>query len=241
MSERERKIIDLFSEATKRGKSISQRIAGDDNAQIGGNVIAGKATRKRHPSAEEGISQSIKGNGNVQVAGDFIDARSSIIKVLPPTDSIGSDPLLKETIMAHFNRLGEEREKRFGKNAYRVMYRKFKKDFCIEHNAWTIIWTWPKDCSEAIIDYLNKKYDETIQGRIERAAKREGYPHRRPFLYKREAELLEHLGYCMDSPEVKGALSRFFGSSSHSELSRLQHWQWVNYLESRVKEIRKRR
>jgi hypothetical protein len=159
------------------------------------------------------------------------------VKIAPAPDSIGGDPLLKQAIITRFNRLGEEREKRFSKNAYTVMYNKFKRDFGIKNNKWTIIWTWPKECAQAIIGYLEEKFSKTIQGKIEKAANREGYLHTRKYLYKREKELLEHFGLSLGSIEIKKLLSDYFGVQSHTQLSHSQHWQWVCYLEGEAKKI----
>jgi len=181
---------------------------------------------------------NIIGNGNVQVGGDFIvTTKQPEKKILPPPDSIGADPLLKQRITTLFNKIGDERKKRFRDSAFPAMYRNFKKDFKIKNNKWTIIWTWPKECTPAIIDYLENKYSNTIQGRKERAARKPGYIQARPHLYKREKEILEQLGYTMDSPEIRELLQTYFGVSSHTKLAHLEHWQLVFYLEGLVKKM----
>jgi len=213
MRDRENKIIQLFKTAQKK---------------------------KEKKETQLSIAQTINGNNNIQVGGDFINVTTktpTIIKIEPPQGTIGSDPILKQAILRRFNKLGEEREKRFGKQAYAVMYKKFKKDFGIENAHWTIIWTWPKECAEAIIQYLDDKYNNTIAGRIEKATKKETYLHSRPFLYKKEKELLEQLGYNLSSPEIKKALKKYFGVDSHKDLSHLNHWLWVCYLEDCVKKL----
>ncbi|MBI3584012.1 MAG: hypothetical protein HY096_08690 [Nitrospinae bacterium] len=240
--EREKKIYNFLEEAQKRGKKISQKIKGDENIQSAGKIIntEKEASVPRPRKPKQAISQSIRGNKNIQVGGDMINVitpKTPEIKYLPPINSIGGDPLLKQAIQERFNQLGEEREKRFGKSAYPVMYKNFKKAFGIKNNPWTVIWVWPKECARAIIDYLDKKFANTIQGRIERAASREDYIHTRPHLYKREKELLDHLGLNLSSLEVKRLLSEYFGVSSHSKLSHLQHWQWICYLEGQVKKL----
>jgi hypothetical protein len=156
------------------------------------------------------------------------------IKVLPPLNSIGADALLKQAIQTRFNKIGESREKRFGKKAYAVMYNNFKRDFQIGKAQWTIVWTWPVACADAVIKYLDDKYANTIAGRLENATKRSNYLHTRPNLYKKEIELLSHLGYSLDSEFVKDSLKRFFGVTSHTMLSHLEHWQWVCHLEAIV-------
>lgn len=187
---------------------------------------------------------SVKGNvgngnkGHIQFGGNVtIKNKTSKVHYLPPTNSIGNNPYLKQTITGLFNKIGEEREKRFGQQAYAVMYSKFKKDFGIKNQAWTVIWTWPEECAQEIIEYLNGKYNNTIQGKTENAWKGgKGLP-KRPWLYQREGELLAHLGLKTSSPEVKELLYNFFGVSSHKHISNLQHWQLVKYLESQVDKI----
>ncbi|MFI5330015.1 MAG: hypothetical protein ACHQ2F_03125 [Desulfobaccales bacterium] len=160
------------------------------------------------------------------------------IKILPPIGSIGANPLLKQAIKSKFDKLGEEREKRFGKNAYRVMYNNFKRDFGIE-GKWTVIWEWPEACADEILKYLVEKNYNTMAGRVEKAATKPGYVHKRPYLYKREKELLAQIGVEISSEEVKGYLYRYFGVISHKNLTNLQHWQWVCYLEKEVEKMYK--
>lgn len=197
-----------------------------------------KRKRKSGPKkSEHNINMNIQGDGNIQIAGDYVTKKPHDIKILPPPDSIGADPLLKERITTLFNKIGEEREKRFGSRAYPAMYNKFKKDFGIKQNQWTIIWTWPKECAQDIIKYLEAKYENTIQGRIERAAKRPDHIHSRPYLYKREKELLENLGLSMKSPEFREFLRQYCGVDGHSELTPIDHWKLVRYLETIVKHL----
>jgi hypothetical protein len=197
-----------------------------------------KKPRRSSKNTTPPTSMRITGNGNVQVAGDvIITTKQSEKKILPPPSSIGADPLLKSRITTLFNKIGEAREKRFGKSAYSVLYSKFKRDFGIKNNKWTAIWTWPKECAPAIIDYLEDKYSNTIQGRLEKAASKGGYIHTRPYLYKKESELLEHFGLTVKSPGIRELLKSYFGVSSHTQLSHLEHWQFVCYLEGLVRQI----
>ncbi len=197
-----------------------------------------KKTKFTSERVEPTTFMNIAGNRNVQVAGDYIiTTKRPEQKILPPPDSIGADPLLKQRITTLFNKIGEQREKRFGKRAYSVLYSNFKKDWGIKNNKYIIIWTWPKECAPAIIRYLEVKYSNTIQGRIERAASMKGYIHTRPQLYKKEIELLEHLGLNMKSQKLRMLLKDYFGVSSHTQLSHLHHWQLVCYLEGLVKQI----
>ena len=182
---------------------------------------------------------TIVGNGNVQVGGNLIvkTGKAPDIKTPPPPGSIGSNPLLRQTIETKFNRLGEEREKRFGKSAYPAMYKTFKRDFKIKNAKWTIIWEWPENCAPDIISYLDDKYDNTIKGRIEKASKRSDHIAPRPQLYQMEKGLFEYLGWDFKGPEIREFLLVHFGVSSHKQLNHLQHWQLVRYLEGIIEKL----
>ncbi len=188
------------------------------------------------------IQQNVAGSNNVQagiVYGD-LNVKSQgkpVIQHLPPPGTIGANTLLKNAIIERFNKLGEEREKRFGKGAYGAMYKIFKTDFAIKKNKWTVIWDWPEAMGDAIIKYLDEKYANTISGRIAGAIERGTAIPGRGYLYAREKELLEQIGLSISSPAVKEALSRYFGVNSHTKLTIVKHWQWVEYLEQLIKEM----
>lgn len=217
----------------------SQAITGDNNLQTAGDVIGTTKERRFRSSQNKTTTQRIRGSGNVQVGGDLnLNTVKTNLNILPPPESIGADSLLKQRIMGLFDKIGQEREKRFGKTAYSVMYGKFKRDFKIpKEQKYTIIWTWPKECAPAIIEYLEEKYAGTIRGRIENASKKPGYTHTLPHLVRMEKELWSQLGHEWNSPEVKNFLKTYYGVSSHRDLTYLQQWQIVCHLEGLVKRI----
>jgi len=224
-----------ISEKTKK-KNLNREIK-----EIMADAHPKKKTTPRHPKKPEPVtSMNITGNGNrdnTLVGRDYITTKTVIKKILPPPDSIGGDPLLKQRITTLFNKIGDERKKRLGGNVFQIMYNNFKRDFKIKNNKWTMIWTWPKECAPAIIEYLEALYGNTIQGRIERAASKKAHIPSRPYLYKKETELLEHFGITMKSPEFREFLEISFGVNSHAQLSHLDHWQLVCSLESLVKKM----
>jgi len=213
-----------------------------------GNVIqfpsygTSSGTPKPKTEKAKSIKQSINGNNNIQIAdvhGNFsICTHSSPrIYILPTPGIIGANPLLKQAIKERFNRIGEEREKRFGKKAYSVMYNNFKRDFEIDKASWTVIWEWPEATADVIIKYLDGKYANTIAGRNEGAIKKGTLIPSKGHLFAREKELLAQIDLEISSLEVKKALSRYFGVTSHTSLSRSKHWQWVLYLEKYIQEL----
>lgn len=183
------------------------------------------------------LSQHIIGNNNVQIGELNMRAGSTArVTILPAHGTIGADHLLKQAIMDRFNKLGEEREKRFGKRAYPVMYKLFKRSFGVKKGPWTIIWNWPDAAADEIIKYLDEKYANTIAGRIEGSAQEESRIPSKGHLFKREKELLAQLDLKISSPEVTGALERYFGVNSHTMLDSLKHWHWLMYLEKLVRQ-----
>ncbi len=219
------------------------------NRQEAIKAVLNKARKKQKENHVQGapdqktpVEMSIQGDNNTQICGDgFVLVNYSPskpnISILPPRNSIGDDSLLKNRIQTLFNKIGDERKKRVGKSAYPVMYKNFKTKFKIKNNPWTVIWQWPKECAGPIIKYLEGKYNNTIAGRIEKAASKENYIPTRPYLYKREKELLSHLDLKLDSKEVKESLEKYFGVTSHTKLTHLDHWQFVSYLEGVVRNI----
>jgi len=183
----------------------------------------------------DGISQIVEGTNNIQIAKIYNVSKPPEKKILPPPNSIGSDPLLKQRIQTLFNKIGDEREKRFPNSGYSVLARKFKSDFGIKNNKWTVIWTYPIGCAQEIIKYLEDKYANTIQGRKDNAWSKENYIPPRNIMYEKETKLLLHLGLTTKSAEVKEMLNNSFGVLSHTNLSINQHWQFVKYLENLIK------
>ena len=157
--------------------------------------------------------------------------------VLPSPGTIGANPMLKNRIKELFNSIGEARAKRFPKNAYPTMYRKFKADFGIKKQTWTVIWDWPEGCADEIIGYLEAKFDNTIPGRKRKAAKRPGHLPAMEVLREEEERLLDILDLRKDSPLVKEEMRKSYGISSRRELDRTRYWIWVKHLQSRVDEL----
>lgn len=235
-------IIDFRKEAAKRGKDVEAK-ATKPRAKATKDNVAPKAKAAPRTKSAAKVNQAIEnGSNNTQIVGDnntfnFKGKSGPKVQILPSAESIGGNPDIKTSILERFNRLGEEREKRFGKSAYQVMYGKFKSDFGIKSGAWTIIWNWPIERAGAIINYLDALYDNTIQGRKEKAFKKEGRIPSKPHLFKRETELLAFLGYTTKSPEVKQMLQERFRVTSHAHLTQAQLWQLVCHLEGLVKKM----
>jgi hypothetical protein len=199
--------------------------------------------QEKKKALDSNISQTItSGNNNTLISGDnnkntinIKAEKKPALYILPSSSSIGGNPTIKSAITERFNRLGDERKKRFKDTAFSVMYANFKKDFGIKHGPWTIIWDWPIATADPIIKYLDDLYSNTIQGRLKNAAKKEGYIDTKPHLFRKEKELLSVLGLTTKSPEVVKILNDLFGVTSHAYLTKHQLWHLVCHLESIVK------
>lgn len=210
-----------------------------NDSQIKRLLINDNHSSKKESNIGQTVSRSIV-MGNVHQIGRDLNihvTKKPDIRILPPIGSIGANPFLKQRIKELFNKIGEEREKRFGKEAYPAMYKIFKRDFEIKKMPWTTIWEWPEACAEVIADYLEEKFNKTIAGRIRNADMKQDRIPKRPYLYNREKELLEQIDLSLNSKEVAEHLSKYFGITSHTQLTDLQHWQWVCYLEGEVRKI----
>ncbi len=188
----------------------------------------------------QNLSQAIVGNNNFQIGTLRGNLRLSSgtktrIGLLPAPGTIGANALLKQAITDRFNKLGDERKKRFGERAYGAMYNIFKREFGMKRRPWTDIWNWPEATADRIIKYLDCKYANTKTGRIEGAVQRGSLIPSKGHLYKREKELLAQLDLEISSPEVKASLKKYFGVDSHTKLESLNHWQWVMHLEKLVR------
>lgn len=172
------------------------------------------------------------------------------IKIPLPADSIGADSFILKAIADRIKKLADYRIKRLGKenpskdpkeisdSVYATIFKKFKIYFSITKQPYTIYKTWHKNTAQEIIGYFDSLIDKTIQGKIEKAAKRPDYKHSRKHLLKQETQILKYFGLSTNSPEVYNKLYELFRVHSHKDLTDHQHWQWVKYLESRLEELK---
>lgn len=161
----------------------------------------------------------------------------AIIKRLPIPKTIGASAAMKRTIVEKFDRLGKEREKRFGKKAYSVMYKNFRTEMKMKKDQkWTVIWDWPETAAKTICQHLDDKWSNTIAGRKESAKDRPDYVPTRPQLFAKEKEWLAVLGLELDSDETRHLLQRSFGVDSHRAITHSQHWLFVLELEQLIKD-----
>ncbi|ECE3294009.1 hypothetical protein C3509_18035 [Salmonella enterica] len=197
----------------------SQIICGDNNAQI---------------SDTKSVRQSITGNGNVQIAGTMQQVtvragRTPKIELTPPQHSIGANAVLRLRIEGLFKQINEYRHQRLGKNfKFGAIYGELAKAFGLKPADWRNVWLWDKSRAVEIISWLEAKRDNTIKGKIEKAASKAGYQHTRGHLFRLEKDYLSQLGW--DDEQSKSSRTLMTGKKSRSDMSDNEFRSWVGYL-----------
>lgn len=217
----------------------------DRKEDLTGKVIKlfGDNAKPKREGAKRSIKQAATGNGNIQVAGDVVNVtlaarRKVVVKREYVSGTIGANPTLKDRIESMINELGLRRERRVGSNAYAVVGSTLKKDFGIPKNTkWTSIWDWHESRAAELIEYLEAKLGNTIEGRIENAAKRPGYKLTRGQLFRVEKQYCDLLGCAPDSVEVKELRKQMFGTTSRKDLNDNQFRNWVEHLKLLVERV----
>lgn len=190
--------------------------------------IAKKRTNRR-PSVPEHVKH-INSSVNYDLLSET--AKSIFIPHIP----LSTEPDVIQRMKDLFSAIGDARRVRKGKKAYISMYGKFKKDYHITDEKWTTIWTWPKECSKSFLIYLEDRAANPEVPKGEPAPKKRFYIPPRPYLFKVECDFLAKLGLSTKSPELKEFMNICFAVTSHSDLTHIQHWELVCYLESLVAE-----
>lgn len=206
---------------TRRRLSNGQKIEGDSNTQI---------------SEGKTVNQSIRGNGNVQIASaDRVTINQGVPKVTtrvsPPLGTIGASAMLKKRIQKLADEILKSRRNRIGSDFdFRVFWKSMARDLGTE--KWTDIWLWDECRASEVIAVLEAARDKTIEGRIKKAAKREGYQHTRGHLFRQEREYGQHLG--LSDEGLKEEMYLTTGKESHRDLTYDEHYNFVLHLKRRL-------
>lgn len=209
--------------ATRRKAEPSQTIEGEQNIQAAGGKV---------------VRQSIKGNGNVQIGGGLGSMNIRTIKgpkieIAPPLGSIGANPALRTRIEGLIKQINDYRYQRLGK-AYKfgALNGELAKAFGLKPADWKNIWLWDESSAEEIIAWLEGKRDNTQQGRVEKATKREGFQHSRGHLFRLEKDYSGQLGWNDDYAKSKRLL--ITGKESRADMNDVEFRAWVGYLRREV-------
>lgn len=106
------------------------------------------------------------------------------------------------------------------------------KAFGLKPVDWKNIWLWDESRAAEIIAWLESKRDNTQQGRIEKAAKGEGYKHTRGHLFDIEKDYLAQLGW--DDNVARPRRQLYTGKASRADMTDSEFRDWVGYLRREV-------
>ncbi|EBU8698761.1 hypothetical protein AABH71_003158 [Salmonella enterica] len=202
----------------KKRASPSQKIEGDKNIQVG--------------SAH--LQQSIKGHSNVQVGGSVSSltvhsGSKATINLAPAVGSIGANPSFRFRIEELVKEINDYRYQRLGNTFnFRALYGELGKAFGFKPSEWKKIWLCDESLAPEVIKWLEGKRDNTIQGRIKKATKGEGYKHSRGHLFRIESDYLKQLGW--DEKITRDRRKLITGAASRKDITDVEFQNWVGYL-----------
>lgn len=209
---------------SRRVVKSSQVVCGDNNTQMNDGKVSG---------------QSIKGNGNVQISGAMHKLtvrtnKSPKIELTPPHDSIGANATLRLRIEGLIKQINDYRYQRLGeKFKFGAIYGELAKAFGLKPADWKNVWLWDESRAPELISWLEVKRDNTINGKIEKAASKEGYRHTRGHLFRLEKDYLAQLGW--DESQSKSRRMLMTGKNSRADMDDNEFRSWVGYLRQELK------
>ncbi|MDD5297542.1 MAG: hypothetical protein PHU46_11580 [Rhodocyclaceae bacterium] len=201
----------------------SQTIEGDGNVQASGGKV---------------VRQSIKGNGNTQINGqvgaiNIRTPKAPKIEIAPAPGSIGANPALRSRIEGLIKQVNDYRYQRLGKAfKFAAFHGELASAFGLKPANWKTIWLWDEATADEIIPWLEGRLNNTQQGRVEKAAQREGFKHSRGHLFRIEKDYLEQLGW--DDDYAKGRRTLITGKESRADIKDPEFRAWVGYLRREV-------
>lgn len=211
---------------TTRKAASSQTIEGDQNIQAGGGKV---------------VRQSIKGNGNVQIGGGVGNmtirtSKGPKIEITAPVGSLGANPAFRARIEGLLKQINDYRYQRLGKAfKFGALYGDLAKAFDIDPKNWKAIWMLDESIAAEVIPWLEAKLDSTQQGRLEKAARREGYAHTRGHMFRIETDYLEQLGW--DDAYAKQQRQLVTGKTSRADMKDVEFRHWVDYLRRKLESL----
>ena len=189
-------------------------------------------------SKKSTMIQKNTGNGQMLQAGRDIHLHNhngpikEIKNISPPPNTIGANANMKKTIQGMLKKLKDYRFKQFGKSGPIVVAKEFNKHFGLE--SINDLWLKNESMYSAVHEYLASTYDNTIDGRIKKAASRPGYRHTRGHLMQKSVEAINNLGW--KDAQFRTWLFMEFGVSSRKGLSDGQLDDMIMSLERLSKE-----
>ena len=195
--------------------------------------------RAKRPQME--VVQMISGHGNVGVVGDNNQVTQNInttttLKVEPPPGTIGAHAALRRRITDLIREIEEQRRARLGAQfKYGSVQGIAAEALGLKKSQWQQVWLWDASRAPEVIEVLERARDNTTQGRINKAARRQDYGHTRGHLFRLEKDYLAQLGWGDEKAREERLLMT--GETSRAHMSDAQFGNWVAHLNVTVRRM----
>ena len=195
--------------------------------------------RAKRPQME--VVQMISGHGNEGVVGDNNQVTQNInttttLKVEPPPGTIGAHAALRRRITDLIREIEEHRRARLGaKFKYGSVQGIAAEALGLKKTQWQQVWLWDVSRAPEVIERLERARDNTMQGRINKAARRQDYGHTRGHLFRLEKDYLAQLGWGDEKAHEERLLMT--GETSRARMSDAQFGNWVAHLNVTVRRM----
>lgn len=202
-------------------------------AAPGQSIVGSNNTQVSHGLG----SQVINGDNNTQHL-SIHTTGSPKIEILPPARSIGDNSALRIRIDGLLKEIEQYRYERIGKTyKFGSLHGELATAFGLERKHWKNIWLWDEFRAAEVIAWLEVKRDRTRQGRIQKAAKGEGYQHTRGHLFRMEKDYLLQLGWNDDDDAVRAQRRLITGKLSRVDMNDNEFRNWVGYLRAELERM----
>lgn len=190
---------------------------------------------------QQAVKQTISGQGNVVVVGNNNRVTqhtntTTKLKVEPPPGSIGAHGALRLRINDLIREIQEHRRARFGAEFKHGSVQGIAAmALGLKNTEWAQVWLWDVSRAPDVIEALERARNNTMQGRINKAARRPGYKHSRGHLFRIEKEHLEKLEW--SDEQARGERRLVMGVESRSHMSDNDLANWVAHLDGLVRRL----
>ena len=191
------------------------------------------ATVPVNTASTGGAIQNVVGNNN-QITQNI--NTTTKLKVEPSPGSIGAHGGLRLRITELVQEVEEYRRERLGRQfKYGSVQGIIAQALGLKKNQWQQIWLWDVSRAPEVIEKLEQARDNTMQGRINKAAQRPGHRHTRGHLFRLEKDYLMQLGWGDDKARNERLIVA--GAVSRADLSDNEFSNWVAHLRSEVQRM----
>lgn len=212
------------------------------------DIIDFDAYRKKHDKEKTKTKKKkqkidVQGTGNI-VAGRDVNITTPKLPTVrrsPTPGTIEHDPDMKRRVRELVNKIRDARMKFYKETSYgkvtNSVYASIRKELGLSGKKIDQLWGKRVELFPNVIYALEKIYGKTVEGKIEKASRKEGYVHTFGHLYKQETELLQKLGLDRNSDDLRNMRKLCTGNRSTKDLDLGQMHDWVAFLRNKLSEL----